>query len=94
VETFFTILAILILLGFLFLILKPKKQPKSKEQKQEEIRISLLARLHTELSAIENHDERQTKKIALLKVFAKELEFNLFFDKDEVKILIQELASY
>ena len=93
-ETFFSILLILILLGFLFLLLKPKIAPKSKEQKQEEIRASYNQRLSTELSAIENSDERQTKKIALLKVFAKELEFNLFFDKDEVKMLIQELASY
>jgi len=51
-------------------------------------------RLQTELSNIQNADERQTKKIALLKTFAKELEFNLFFDKDEAKVLIQELASY
>lgn len=93
-ETFFSILLILILLGFLFLVLKPRREPKSKEQKQEEIRLSYKEKLNAELSAIQNPDERQTKKIALLKVFAKELEFNLFFDKDEVKMLIQELASY
>ncbi|WP_041959266.1 hypothetical protein [Sulfurospirillum arsenophilum] len=93
-ETFFSILLILILLGFLFLVLKPRKQPKSKEQKQEEIRLNYIEKLNAELSAIQNSDERQMKKIALLKVFAKELEFNLFFDKDEVKMLIQELASY
>ena len=93
-ETFFSILLILILLGFLILVLKPKKEPKSKEQKQEEIRQNFLQRLHAELSGIENPNERQMKKIALLKVFAKELEFNLFFDKEEVKTLIQELANY
>lgn len=93
-ETFFSILLILILLGFLILVLKPKKEPKSKEQKQEEIRQSFLQRLNAELSGIENPNERQMKKIALLKTFAKELEFNLFFDKDEVKTLIQELANY
>ena len=93
-ETFFSILLILILLGFLILVQKPKKEPKSKEQKQEEIRQNFLQRLHAELSGIENPNERQMKKIALLKVFAKELEFNLFFDKEEVKTLIQELANY
>lgn len=93
-EIFFSTLAILTLLGFLILVLKPKKEPKSKEQKQEEIRQNFLQRLDTELSATQNHDERQMKKIALLKTFAKELEFNLFFDKDEVKTLIQELANY
>ena len=93
-EIFFTILAILMLLGVLFLVLKPKKQPKSKAQKQEEIRQNFLQRLDAELSATQTPNERQTKKIALLKVFAKELEFNLFFDKEEVKTLIQELANY
>ena len=93
-ETFFTILTIFLLLGFLFLVLKPKKESKTKEQKQEEIRQNFLHRLKTELSMTEDSNERQMKKIALLKTFAKELEFNLFFDKDEVKTLIQELANY
>ncbi|WP_333804703.1 hypothetical protein [Sulfurospirillum sp.] len=74
--------------------LKPRAKPKSSPQKQEEIRQMYRQRLQTELSNIQNADERQTKKIALLKTFAKELEFNLFFDKDEAKVLIQELASY
>ena len=93
-EIFFSILTILILVGFLYFVLKPKKEPKTKEQKQEEIRQDFLQRLNAELSGIDNPDERQMKKIALLKTFAKELEFNLFFDKDEVKTLIQELANY
>ena len=93
-EILFNALIILILFGFLFLLFKPKKQPKSKEQKQEEIRLNYKERLITELSAIENFDERQKKKIALLKVFAKELEFNLFFDSEETKMLIQDLAKY
>lgn len=93
-EIFFSTLVILLLLWFLILLLKPKKEPKSKEQKQEEIRLQYQIRLKTELSGIDSHDERQNRKIALLKVFAKELEFNLFFDKEEVKVLIQELASY
>ncbi|MFB1008214.1 MAG: hypothetical protein QMB85_03945 [Sulfurospirillum sp.] len=93
-EIFFSILTILILVSFLFFVLKPKKESKTKEQKQEEIRQNFLQRLHAELSGIENPNERQMRKIALLKVFAKELEFNLFFDKEEVKTLIQELANY
>jgi hypothetical protein len=74
--------------------LKPRTKPKSSPQKQEEIREMYRQRMHTELSSIKNNDERQTKKVDLLKTFAKELEFNLFFDKDEVKVLIQELAKY
>lgn len=93
-EIFISILLILILFGFLWLVLKPKKQPKSKAQKQEEIRLHYQIRLKTELSGIDTHDERQKRKIALLKIFAKELEFNLFFDKEDVRALIQTLASY
>jgi len=51
-------------------------------------------RLKTELSAIDDPSECQTKKIALLKEFAKELEFNLFFDKNDVQVLMKELAEY
>ena len=92
-EIFGSILAILILSSLLFFILKPQTKPKSKEQKQEEIRLHYQKKLQTELESIANVDERQKRKIALLKHFAKELEFNLFFDKDEVKMLIQELAG-
>lgn len=81
-------------LGFLYLLLKPKRQPKSKEQKQKEIRFEYKKRLLAELDSIENIQLRQKKKIALLKGFAKELEFSLFFDEDEVKALIQELARH
>lgn len=81
------------ILVFVYFWLKPRTKPKPSPQKQEEIREMYRQRLQTELSRIENSDERQTKKILLLKEFSKELEFNLFFDKDEVKMLIQELAS-
>ena len=74
--------------------LKPRTKPKSSPQKQEEIRQMYRQRLQTELSSIQNSEERQTKKITLLKEFAKELEFNLFFDKDDVQGLMKELATY
>lgn len=93
-EIFFNTFIILILFGFLFLLFKPKKQSKSKEQKQEEICLHYLQKLQTELESIDDPYERQKRKIVLLKLFAKELEFNLFFVKEEVKVLMQELASY
>lgn len=93
-EIFFNAIIILILCGFLFFLLRPKKQPKSKEQKQEEIRLHYLQKLQAELESIDNPDERQKRKIALLKLFAKELEFNLFFDREETQMLIKELADY
>lgn len=93
-DTLLNILIIFALIGFLFLLFKPHKQPKSKEQKQEEIRLNYQKKLNAELSGIQDSHERRQKKIALLKEFAKELEFNLFFDEQEVKLLIQQLASY
>jgi len=85
VVTFFSIIAIILLLSLLFLVLKPRKKTKTKAQKQE---------LKTGLANIQNTETRQKRKLVLLKAYAKELEFNLFFDKDEVKVLIEELASY
>lgn len=93
-DVFGATLAITILLFLLYGVLKPQTKPKSKEQKQEEIRLHYLQKLQTELESIDNLEERQKRKIALLKVFAKELEFNLFFDKEEIKHLIKELAGY
>lgn len=82
------------LLFLLYGVLKPQTKPKSKEQKQEEIRSHYLQKLQSELDSIENPEERQKRKIALLKLFAKELEFNLFFDKEETQHLIKKLAGY
>ncbi len=93
-ESFTNVFVILVALGFLYLLLKPHKQPKTKAQKQEEIRLKYQQRLRKELSNINDTEERTKKKTDLLKVFAKELEFNLFFDKEEVRVLIQELANY
>ena len=93
-EIFLKILIIFSLFLFVYFLFKPKKQPKSKEQKQEELYLSYKERIMSELSTIEDFDERQKKKIALLKVFATELKYNLFFDEEEVKTLIQNLANY
>jgi len=93
-ESFTDIVVILLALGFLYLFMKPYKQPKSKVQKQDEIRLKYQQRLSTELLKITDAQERQKRKMALLKVFAKELEFNIFFDTHEIKTLMRELAGY
>ena len=93
-ELLLTIVFIGIALWVLFLVLKPKTKPKSKAQKQEEVRLHYLQKLQTKLDAIDTLQERQKLKIVLLKLFAKELEFNLFFDEEEVQVLIKELAGY
>ena len=89
-EIFGTIVGILLLLFLLFFILKPQGKSKSKEQKQEEIRLHYSQKLQAELDSIGNPQERQKRKITLLKLFAKELEFNLFFVKEETQHLIKE----
>ncbi|AFL69300.1 hypothetical protein [Sulfurospirillum barnesii] len=86
------LLSSLLLFGYFWF--KPRTKPKPNPQKQEEIRQMYRQRLHAELERIQNPDERQAKKIVLLKEFAKELEFNLFFDKSDVQALMKELAGY
>lgn len=92
-EFFITTLIVALAAFSLFVILRPKKEPKSKEQKQAEIQESYRQRLIEALTKIDDETLRQEKKIALLKVFAKELRMNLFFDEDEVKHVIEELAK-
>jgi hypothetical protein len=91
---FFTNTLIVALAAFsLFVILRPKKSPKSKEQKQEELKAYYTQKLKNELEKIDDAALRQEKKIALLKEYAKELRMNLFFDEEEVKHLIETLAK-
>ena len=79
---------------FFYFWFKPRTQTKSRSQKKEEICEMYRQKLQTELETIDNPDERQKRKIALLKLYAKELEFNLFFDKDDIQTLMRELAGY
>lgn len=92
-EFFITTLIVALAAFSLFVILRSKKEPKSKEQKQAEIQESYRQRLIEALTKIDDETLRQEKKIALLKAFAKELRMNLFFDEDEVKHVIEELAK-
>lgn len=93
-DFFILLLSILLACLSLFLVIRPKKQVKTSEQKKEEIKLHYEQTLIESLKTIENPEERQKHKIILLKHFAKELEFNLFFDKEETHALIKKLASY
>ncbi len=86
-------LPILLLCAILFWILKPKKQAKTKEQKRTELIASYEQRLGNKLLHIKDKTIYQEKKIALLKTIAKELEFSIFFDKDDVRELIKHLSK-
>ena len=93
-DFFMMLIIILLACLFLVLMLRPKHNAKTHAQKKEEITLQYQQKLAEALHTIEDADERQKQKIILLKRFAKELEFNLFFTKEEVKALIQSLAEY
>jgi len=90
-------LIILIMLGFLYLILKPKPKvaSKSKIQKQDEIFEEYKRIMDKELSRfVDDKPLLKQRKTALLKRFANELNRNLFFDVDEIRELINKLIKY
>lgn len=87
------ILIIIIVLFFIYLLLKPAKAIKSKEEKQNEIAAGYKQKLLESLSGMAREEERRERKTELLKLYAKELNRNLFFDENEVRALIQELAK-
>lgn len=88
------IIIILSLSVLLFFIFFPKKKVKTKAQKQEELYISYKNIMEKELSRLKNDPQAyKEKKLSLLKSFAKELEFSIFFDKDEIYELIRNLSK-
>lgn len=92
-ENYFYIFIVLIALICSYLWLKPqKKEIKTKEQKQKEIIFAYKKRLCEELTSC-NQDLKSQKKIELLKIFAQELRFNIFFSDKETKKIIEILAK-
>lgn len=88
------IIIIIIAIGLLYMIFKPAAKTKSKKQKQVEILETYKRKLDSELSGIEDRSLLIKKKTELLKSFSSELNRNLFFDENEVRKLIEKLASY
>jgi hypothetical protein len=90
------LLAILIALFFLWLwIQRNGTQVRSKEEKQAQIKKSYIRYLDEKLTPFKNDkDALIAQKTKILKEFAKELNQNLFFDEEEARSLLQELASY
>lgn len=89
-------IAILLCVGLIlfFLFNSPKKETKTKAQKQEELIFSYRQKLHHELSKYkDNPPLKSKKKIQLLKTFAQELQFNIFFSDEETKEIIENLAK-
>jgi len=91
-----SIIIIIISIGFLYLIFKPKqkKVAKSREQKQEEIYEEYKEKMDTYLEEYRGNEELyKQKKIVLLKTFSNELNKNLFFDVEDTRRLIQRLIG-
>jgi len=86
--------AILLLLGVIFWIFNQTPQPegKSKEQKQSEIIGEYRTKLDEALKGLDG-DARQSRKSKLLQGFSAELSRNIFFDDDEMRAAIRELAQ-
>lgn len=86
------IVLIFLLILLVFVLFYRKKEVKTKEQKQQEIIDSYIDKMQETLTPLKT-DNYQKQKIALLQTFAKELEFNIFFDKNEVREIIKSLAN-
>lgn len=87
-----------ILVAFFVLWVWTKKSGnnvRTKSEKQDQIKRSYKSYLDEKLSPLkDNRSELLEEKTKILKRFSKELHRNLFFDEDEAKTLIQELAAY
>lgn len=89
---FFYLLIVIAVIVIFFLFL-PKKEVKSKEQKQHELFLEYEKRMKKELSNIKNMKIYNQKKINILKSFSKELEFNIFFDQEDIRSMIKVLSK-
>ncbi len=89
------LIGILVLVIVLTLKKGSSKVPKTKEEKCHEIIMEYKRRLDKELTPLrENYDAMLAKKSVLLREFSVELSHNIFFDNDEMREVIKELASY
>ncbi len=74
---------------------KPKGAAKSKTQKKTEIADTYKSKMDFELMPyIDDSKMLLQKKTILIKSIASELNRNIFFDKNEVKALVEELILY
>jgi len=92
------ILVVSILVIIVFLVKKLanpiNKETKSPKRKKEEITLEYEEEMKKVLLTY-NHDEQtlKLKKTQLLKQISTELSTNIFFDKQEVREVIQKLAN-
>jgi hypothetical protein len=95
--TLFSIISIFILALILFYTLAQSetKAPKSAGDKKREIIDNYKKQLKNALLPFQGDAEAiKRKKSELLKEISNELARNIFFDQDEMRIVIQELIQY
>ena len=92
---FYFLIVILILIGvFVFLFKNKNTNIRPSYEKKSD----LIASYEEELKSIINDNQHnkellKTKKMQYLKTVSQELHNNIFFDENEVKQIIQRLAS-
>lgn len=88
------IVILLVVVGVVYFFLKMKERPQGRSEilKKEELIIAYKKRFEEELSGIDEREFLIEKKTKLLQTFASELNRNIFFDNEEAKALIEELA--
>lgn len=94
-ESLYTLAGIVIFALIAYFVLRndTRAQAQTKEEKRYEILNSYQALLTKELAPFKNNqEERLAKKALLLKKISEELSRNIFFDAQEIKEIIQELA--
>ncbi|MCD6259574.1 MAG: hypothetical protein J7J31_08230 [Helicobacteraceae bacterium] len=86
-------IVIFILIIILTLRSTPPSEIQTKEQKRQEIINEYRQQLRSALDALEDDEEAMVaKKSELLKKFSNELSMNIFFDKEEIRDIIQNLS--
>jgi Tfp pilus assembly protein PilO len=93
----FSILAIVVLSVILYMTVTSGKKhvPKSADEKKREIIDAYKQQLRNTLMPLQDNSEAlKQKKNTLLKEISMELSRNIFFDHEEMRIVIQELANY
>lgn len=93
----FSLIAIFVLAIILWITLNQANTPtqKSAEVKQREIVEAYKMKLRETLLPLHNNPEAlKQKKNRLLQEISSELARNIFFDQDEMRLVIQELANY
>lgn len=102
-QTIYGVIGIVIFSIIVFITLR-KKDPnidldsdevRSTKDTKADIINGYQKRLKDELEILDGDNEAiKSKKIALLNEFNAELSKNIFFDKDEIKIILLDLSEY